>query len=137
MHWLNGIVVAGYGVASGRGKDARFPIGTIREQMPFFRARGVDLSPYFPGTLNVDLAPLVPAPSGAVFDGVLRWRADIEERFLLSLAQVELGGRVHRGLWYYPDPLTKREHFQKDSVVELLLPRIEGLAPGVAIKVKI
>ncbi|SNS83595.1 hypothetical protein SAMN06265795_107116 [Noviherbaspirillum humi] len=135
FHWINGIVVAGYGVASGNGADTRYPGGTIRLQQPFFLARGIDLSPYFPGTLNVDVAPLAPVPQAPVFDEVLRWHGDIEERFLLSPVELEHHGRRYAGLWYYPHPDTKPAHFQKPTVVELLLPRIERIETGADVKV--
>jgi hypothetical protein len=55
-----GEVIAGYGVASGQGKDSTYPDGTIKLQAAFFHTFGIDLSPYFPGTLNVDLTPYKP-----------------------------------------------------------------------------
>lgn len=128
--WLPGTVVAGHGVASGSGQDRRYPAGTIKLQQPFFLERGVDLSGYYPGTLNVDLAPLTPVPAKPQFDGVIRWFADIEERFLLSAVEIEAHGERHTGLWYYPHPETKPAHFQRSTVVELLLPWIDGLHVG-------
>jgi hypothetical protein len=137
MGRLEGIVVSGYGVASGRGKDPRFTNGTIKMQQPFFLARGVDLSPYYPGTLNVDVAPLAPEPNGSVFDGFIRWHPDFNERFLLSPVEVDVKGRCYAGLWYYPHPETKTDHFQSSSVLELLLPWIDGLAVGDKIAVRL
>jgi hypothetical protein len=90
----------------------------------------VDLSRYYAGTLNVDLAPYVPAPNGEVFDGMVRWSSQPAERFSLSPVEVEAKGRHYTGIWYYPHPETKPEHFQPESVVELLLPWIDGLAVG-------
>jgi hypothetical protein len=130
MNWLSGKICAGHGVASGTGPDRRYPAGTILLQQPYFLEQGIDLSPYFAGTLNVDLAPAKPVPQRPLFDGVLRWFGDIEERFLLSAVHVRAHGRQYAGLWYYPHPDTKPAHFQRDSVVELLLPWIAGLAPG-------
>ena len=56
--WITipGVVTKGYGVASGNDSP-RFPGGTIRAQSQHFLAGGVDISPYYPGTLNVDIAP--------------------------------------------------------------------------------
>ena len=34
------------------------------------------------------------------------------------------------GMVYLPDPETKNEHFQRDSLVELLLPWVDGLSYG-------
>lgn len=135
--WVAGTVVAGYGVASGTGHDRRYPAGTIQLQQPFFLERGIDLSGYYPGTLNVDLAPLAPVPGRPLFDGVLRWHQDLEERFLLSPVELDAGGRRHAGLWYYPHPDTKPAHFQSGTVVELLLPWIEGIRPGDRVLVRL
>ena len=135
MQWLPGKLVAGHGVASGQGADRRYPAGSIALQTPFFLEKGIDLSPYFPGTLNVDLAPFVPQPRHPTFDGTLRWFSDLEERFLLTPIEVMAAGRRYSGLWYYPHPGTKPAHFQRNSVVELLLPWIENLSVGDEVQV--
>lgn len=137
MTWMNGIVCAGYGVASGTGADRRYPAGTIRLQQPYFLERGIDLSPYFPGTLNIDLAPVKPVPAQPLFDGLIRWHEDMEERFLLASAEIEAHGRRHAGLWYYPHPSTKPAHLQQDTVVELLMPWIPGLRTGETVRVRL
>ncbi|PSN13223.1 hypothetical protein C7271_22730, partial [filamentous cyanobacterium CCP5] len=54
---VNGIVEHGHQVASGSALDSPYPVGTIEMQMPFFQALGLDLSGYFPGTLNVSISP--------------------------------------------------------------------------------
>ena len=51
-------VVRGHQVASGTNGDPRFPGGTVRMQLPYFRSLGLDLSAFYPGTLNVSIAPL-------------------------------------------------------------------------------
>jgi len=134
--WIPGTVVAGHGVASGRaGARSPYPAGTIALQAPFFAARGIDLSAYFHGTLNVDLAPRLPPAVRPVFDGRLRWYGAIEERFLLMPVALRHAGAEHTGLWYHPHPATKHAHFQRPTVVELLLPRVEGVAPGIQVEV--
>jgi hypothetical protein len=134
--WVSGVVVAGHGVASGRSAHSPYPAGSIALQAPFFRAHGIDLSRFFAGTVNVDVAPHEPVPAaGAVFDGRLRWFEAIEERFVLSRAWLRVHGIEHEGLWYWPDPATKPAHVQRRTVVELLMPWIEGLAPGAAVAV--
>ncbi|MEO0518268.1 MAG: hypothetical protein AAF171_13325 [Cyanobacteria bacterium P01_A01_bin.116] len=50
---LEGVVVPGHRVASGQAQDSPYPHGTIEMQQPHFLSLGVDLSPYYPGTLNV------------------------------------------------------------------------------------
>jgi len=105
-------------------------------QQPFFKANGIDISQFYAGTLNVDLAPQVPQLSGIVFDGMLRWHDNFKEHFVLAKIEFEAKGRRYTGLWYYPDPATKVAHFQRASVVELLLPWVEGLEIGEHVKVR-
>lgn len=136
-HWVPGIVVAGHGVASGTGQDRRYPAGTLALQQPFFLERGIDLSGYYPGTLNVDLAPMVPLPRQPLFDDVLRWFGDLEERFILSPAELDTNGVRYAGLWYYPHPATKPAHFQRNTVVELLLPRVDRIQAGTRVLVRL
>ena len=50
-------IKAGYGVASGKGKVERYPEGTLRQQFKHFLERGLDLSYYFMGTINLDISP--------------------------------------------------------------------------------
>lgn len=135
--WMPGIVVAGHGVASGTGQDRRYPAGTLSLQQPFFLERGIDLSGYYPGTLNVDLAPIVPLPRQPLFDELLRWFEDLQERFILSPAELDVNGVRYRGLWYYPHPATKPAHFQRSTVVELLLPRVDRIQTGARVLVRL
>jgi hypothetical protein len=136
MQWHLGKVIAGYGVASGRAIDSPYPDGTIRMQSPHFLQHGIDLSMFYAGTLNVDLAPLEPAPANVIFDRSLQWYGDLAERFLLSPVTLQFAKREYRGLWYYPHPETKPAHTQRDSVVELLMPWVEGLQPNAAVLVR-
>lgn len=141
---IAGTVVAGHGVASGRAAVSPYPSGSIKLQQPFFLRAGIDLAPYFSGTLNVDVAPCLAhdlaryakEQGHVIFDGRLRWFGDIEERFVLSTIAVTAGGKEYRGLWYYPDPATKPAHRQRDTVVELLLPFIEGLDAGTTLLIQ-
>jgi hypothetical protein len=54
---VKGVVRKGYGVASGRSEDPRFPQGTLEMQKSFFRERGLNLDDYFLGTINLSIAP--------------------------------------------------------------------------------
>ena len=54
---LPGVVVAGYGVASGQNPKSPFPKGTIELQIPVFQRLGLDLSWVYPGTVNVSIKP--------------------------------------------------------------------------------
>ena len=58
MNTIEGKVISGYGVASGRGKDPRYPNGTLILQLPHFKQKGLDLRKYYRGTINIDINPL-------------------------------------------------------------------------------
>jgi hypothetical protein len=54
-NWISvkGKVQRGYGVASGKSGDPRFPKGTLELQKPFFYERGLNLDDYYSGTINL------------------------------------------------------------------------------------
>ena len=138
--WITipGVVTMGYGVASGSGSP-RFPGGTIRAQLPYFRARGVDISPYYPGTLNIDIAPrrfAMVRPSHALTD--VSWRSGVPaETFSFSPCRLILPAGPVDGLVYHPHPETKPEHHQPPTVLEILAPFIEGVGPGTAVELQL
>lgn len=131
--WIQvpGCVKKGYGVASGRLQSPRFPDGTIAMQIPFFRDLGLDLSAYFPGTINLSIAPYQYAIKQAkyTFENVKWSPNDPAEDFSFFDCQLILDlDRVFNGLIYYPHPETKPEHFQSPDILEILAPSIDGLA---------
>ena len=132
---VHGTVVHGHGVASGRSGDPRFPRGTVAMQLPFFRARGLDLAGFFPGTVNVDVSPwsFAPGPAALRFERV-KWHPDVPaETFSFARAALFRKGRRHPALVYWPHPETKPDHFQPPGVVEILATRVPGLEPGDAV----
>ncbi|WP_084342857.1 hypothetical protein [Janibacter corallicola] len=127
-----GVVRAGHGVASGRAADSPFATGTIALQAPHFAARGLDLSRFVPATVNLDIAPLhlVPLVPRWTFADVAWTDVHGPETFSFIEATVSRAGREHEGLVYLPHPETKPMHHQPGTVVELLLPRLDGLVAG-------
>ena len=127
-----GVVVAGHGVASGRASDSPFAAGTIELQAPHFAARGLDLSPFVMATVNVDLAPhrLVLREPRWTFVDVDWTEVHPPETFSFVGCTVTRGDEQVEGLVYHPHPETKPMHHQPSTVVELLLPRLTGLATG-------
>ncbi len=128
---LSGTVVSGHRVASGQASDSPYPKGTIEMQMPYFQALGVDLSPFYPGTLNVSIAPyrfqLVPQQTLHQ----VKWSPEhAAESFSLVPIGLTWQQQTYRGLVYYPHPETKINHFQDPAVLELLLPLVPGIAGG-------
>ncbi len=127
-----GVVVRGHGVASGRAGDPRFPHGTIAMQIPFFRALGLDLAGFHPGTINVDCAPrsFRPGPDALLFERV-KWHPDMPaETFSFARATLVRDGARFPVWIYYPHPETKPEHFQPGGVAEVIAPPVPGLACG-------
>ena len=49
---MSGIINKGHGVASGASTSSPYPTGSIAMQAPFFKARGLDLSGCYFGTLK-------------------------------------------------------------------------------------
>ena len=134
------VVVPGHRVASGLNGNPRFPGGTLRMQLPFFRERGLDLGPYHLGTLNVSIAPARYRTGTARhrFRQVKWHPTEPAEDFSFFDVRVHLADDTAiDGLIYYPHPETKPEHFQHPDVLELLLPWTEGLAYGDSIQIEV
>ncbi|OYP37537.1 hypothetical protein [Rhodopirellula sp. MGV] len=127
------VIVQGHRVASGMNGNPRFPNGTLRMQMPYFKSLGLDLSPYFIGTINLSIAPLVyQVVQPRVTFRDLKWHpVEPAEDFSFFDAKVEFAsGSRAEGLIYFPHPDTKPEHFQAPDVLELLLPKMENIEYG-------
>lgn len=123
-------LVRGYGVASGEGRDPRYPRGTLALQLPHFEARGLSLARYRRGTLNLCIAPYVPVWSTplATLRGVA-WSPHVPpEDFSFYACGVRRPGRAaHDALVYRPHPETKPEHEQPADVLEVLAPDLGEL----------
>ncbi len=137
MAWysVQGVVVRGHGVASGQAGDVRYPEGTLALQIPHFLERGLDLRPFYRGTLNVSIAPLrytIVRPK-YTFRGVA-WSPHIPpEDFSFFDCRVRLPGESgppHEGLIYYPHPETKPEHFQDPYVLEIMTSFLDEMTDG-------
>ena len=126
---VKGRISQGHGVASGKAGDSRYPEGTLKQQFPHFKNRGLDLSPYFLGTINLDIAPhIYKILTPKLFLENVDWSDYIPpENFYFFDLKLHHQGHIFDGLIYMPDPKTKVEHEQKMSVLELILPKIEGL----------
>jgi hypothetical protein len=133
-------VVKGHHVASGRNGDPRYPGGTIRMQQPFFKALGLDLSALYPGTVNVDIAPAVyrvVAPRYTFRQVAWHPTAPAEDFSFLDVELMGRGGSPVAGFIYHPHPATKPCHFQRATVLELLLPFVPSLRYGMAVQLRI
>ena len=131
MTHITGKIVSGHRVASGLAKDSPYPQGTIEMQTPHFQKLGVDLSAFYPGTLNVAIAPYRFRLSPQRTLPQVKWSPRHNpETFSFAPIQLQWQAQTHSGLIYYPHPETKINHFQDPSVIELLMPKISGIAYG-------
>lgn len=139
MIWLDGLVVPGHGVASGRSAGTPgnpYPAGTIAMQTPLFTARGLNLTGCWPGTINVSIAPqrwqLLRADH--CFEHLAWTHLHPPETFSFVALHLQHRGRQHAGWLYRPHPETKATHFQGQSTLEVLAPQLHGLAYGDAVR---
>lgn len=128
----NGVIVRGHGVASGTGPDRRYPAGTLSLQRPFFAQLGLDLSAYYDGTVNVDLAPrsFSLARPAHTFRAVAWTVLHPPEDFSFSHCRLIHRARTYDGWVYTPHPETKAAHFQPPTMLEIIAPFIPDLAAG-------
>ena len=136
---IKATIIQGYGVASGTGEDTRFPEGSIRMQSPYFKQRGLDLSTFFPGTLNLDISPYdfeIVKPK-YYFTGIKWSKYMPPENFYFFEIILSFNSNVYHGLVYLPDPKTKVDHPQPDQMLEVLAPRIQGASYGKEITIEL
>ncbi|MGC6483739.1 MAG: hypothetical protein ACON4T_09300 [Synechococcus sp.] len=134
LRWYRCKRVDGHGVASGiANRDSArsaspYPSGTLAMQAPLFAQQGIDLSPFWLGTLNLSVAPAwwsLRQPDACVHH--LCW-TDLHPPETFSFWRVSLRRLDQRQCWpaliYYPHPETKARHWQPPSVLEVLAPWI-------------
>ena len=133
-------IVQGHRVASGQNGNPLFPGGTLRMQLPFFRALGLDLSRYHIGTLNVSIAPLTYRVLAPRFTfRAVKWHTTepAEDFSFFDVRLLRENALPMEGLIYFPHPETKPTHFQKTDVLELLFPLFEELNYGMEIQLEV
>ena len=139
INWilLHGILVEGYRVASGPSKD--YPYGALDRQRPLFKARGLDLSGYFNGTLNIDIRPFsfTMVKPEFTFRSVEWTDLHPPEHFSFSHCKVIYKEVEYNGWVYYPHPETKLRHFQNPSLLEVIAEPIPGITYGDELDVRV
>ena len=132
---LTGILMQGYQVASRPSKA--YPYSSLEKQKPYFKELGLDLSPYFNGTLNISIAPLEFVMTKPEFTFPLVEWTDLHppETFSFSRCKVIFEGKEYEGWVYYPHPETKKTHFQNPSLIEVIALEIHGVKYGDQIKI--
>ncbi|MBK9006204.1 MAG: hypothetical protein IPM31_04340 [Anaerolineae bacterium] len=132
---VRGRIVEGYRVASGPSAD--YPYGALSRQRPLFAARGLDLSNYFNGTLNIDISPhtfKLVRPEFTFYN--VKW-TDLHppEHFSFSRCKVIFKEVEYDGWVYYPHPETKLRHFQNPSLLEVIAEEIKDIQYGEKVEV--
>lgn len=128
---VKGKLKKGYGVASGQARHSPYPQGSILLQTPHFIQRSLDIRCFYPGTLNISIAPLafrMKSPRWR-FDN-LEWHEGLSETFSFSQCRLLVDRNTVEGLIYYPHPDTKPEHFHDNSTLEILAPFLGNLEEG-------
>lgn len=136
---VRGEIKSGYGVASGKGKDERYPEGALKQQFKRFLGRGLDLSNYFMGTINLDISPCsYEIKKLKHFFKNIDWSDFIPpENFYFFDVSLHYNDKTYKGLVYMPDPETKENHIQKPNILELIFPNIEGLEYGSIVDIEL
>ena len=140
---IEGRVIPGHRVASGLNGDPRFPEGTIRPQLPFFRAAIAGFDTFFgeggvfAGTVNVALPGKISIVAPEIRLAQVLWTDRLPpENFFLSRGELLHRGRSRPCLLYIPDPATKPDHIQDAATLELLTAHIADLTYGDLVEVR-
>lgn len=136
---LGAQVVRGHGVASGANPDGAYVGGTLAPQLPLFAERGLDLSRFHRGTINLatpgHVLRLIAADH--TFSQVA-WTDRIPpEDFSFSRAQVAYQGQTYAAYVYWPHPETKVEHFQEPGLIEVIAEEVPALTYGANVELRL
>ena len=137
MKRISGILTRGHQVASRPSKD--YPYSTLEKQKPYFKKLGLDLYPYFNGTLNITIAPLIfkiDKPE-ITFEKVEWTDLHPPETFSFSRCNVIFKNKEYAGWVYYPHPETKKNHFQDPSLIEVITVKIDDINYGDLLELEI
>jgi hypothetical protein len=132
---ISGCVVRGHGIASGHADDSPYPTGSLALQLPHFRARGFDLTHFYPATLNVQIDArgfVMRNPTHHFVD--VTWFADtVTEDFSFSPCQLGFRDRRYDGWVYYPHPETKPANWKAPNIIEVITTWIDCITYGDAL----
>ncbi len=137
---VRGVVQRGYGVASGVSTDSEYyPHGSIELQAVKFKDLGLDLTGYFPATLNISISPCTFKMEHPqfTFRNVEWTHQHPPEHFSFSKCRLSFNQTLYNGWVYYPHPETKKRHFQQPDLIEVIAGKIPGIGYGDEIEVQI
>ena len=134
---ITGTLMQGHQVASRPSKA--YPYSSLKKQKPYFKELGLDLSPYFNGTLNISIAPLEFEMTNPELTFPLVEWTDLHppETFSFSRCKVIFEGKEYEGWVYYPHPETKKTHFQNPFLIEVIAREIPNTKYGDRIEIVI
>ena len=137
--FIDGKVVPGHGIASGKSEDSPYPKGSIEMQIPFFKEGGLDLSSFYPGTMNINIQPVKwqPRSSDFTFKDIEWTKRHPPEHFSFIRCKLWFNDLSFESFIYYPHPETKITHFQNPSIVEIISKHIAGLEYGSIVKIEV
>jgi hypothetical protein len=127
---VTGVIVEGYRVASGPSKE--YPYGSLEKQIPLFKERGLDLERFYPGTLNVSIAPhtFEMVNPEYTFRQVAWTDLHPPEDFSFSPCTIRFKAKEYLAFIYYPHPETKKRHFESASILEIISMYIPDIKYG-------
>ena len=104
---------------------------------PIFKSRGLDLSGYFNGTLNIDIHPhtFKLIKPEYTFQHVEWTDLHPPEHFSFSHCKVIYKDIEYEGWVYHPHPETKLRHFQDPSLLEVIAYPIPEIKYGDEVQV--
>ncbi len=129
---VKGVVVKGRGWTSGVGETCPFPHGTVGLQLPCFLQRGLDLSEFYPATLNVSIRPReFSIRNPRLTFRKVTWSAEHPpEDFSFLPCWVTFGDQHVSGFIYYPHPETKVRYFLDNSTLEVITKYLKSIGEG-------
>lgn len=129
MESRTAVITQGHRVASGLSNQSPYPMGTIAMQTPYFLDLGIDLTSYYPGTLNLhfDQQECRLLKANYTFKGVQWADGFAPETFSFVRCELQCEAGKYAAWIYYPHPETKTQHFQNKSILEVIAPFIASL----------
>ena len=133
---VSGVVVEGYRIASGLNREGAItgPNGeVVRDsfvrQRKFFEAEIPEMKSVWTGTINLSIAPKACHMLKWDYEVTCEWQPGTVETFgIVKDVILRARGGMYNGFIYYPLP--SPIHSPRHDLIELLAPKIEGLAYG-------
>ncbi len=143
----SGKVCPGYGIASKDSVKTQELVSnvypdkrkvvvdkTVFRQFPFFIEAGVEgIAQMYPGTINVDISPKEFSVRAPDYKVTCEWIDGVEETFWLTRVALIYKEKEYTGYIYFP--CISEQHVARNSMVEIIAERIEGIAYGDSVDV--